>query len=215
MAAQGTYEGGSNTDRERRTPNGARTQGGYSGKPSGDRYPKKDGQNRFSKPADGQSRYGRQDGDRPRGPRPDGDRPRGPRPDGDRPRGPRPDGDRPRGPRPDGGRPDGGYAKKPYDKNRTYNSAPKFPNKDEDEEDNSRRSKSFRPKENKPSVSIPDKNKVQIRIEKEQKSMMKKQQNKKKESNRPQPKVKRANNVNYTKNYANGDYDDYEDYYDM
>ena len=33
----------------------------------------------------------------------------------------------------------------------------------EDEEDNSRRSKSFRPKENKPSVSIPDKNKVHIR----------------------------------------------------
>lgn len=204
MAAQGTYEGGSNTDRERRTPNGARTQGGYSGKPTGDRYPKKDGQNRFSKPADGQSRYGKSG---------DGQN-RYNRPEGDRPRGPRPDGDRPRGPRPDGGRPDGGYAKKPYDKNRSYNSVPKFAGKDEDEEDNSRRSKSFRPKENKPSVSIPDKNKVQIRIEKEQKSMMKKQ-NKKKESNRPQPKVKRANNVNYTKNYANGDYDDYEDYYDL
>ena len=54
-----------------------------------------------------------------------------------------------------------------------------------------------------------------LRIEKEQKTMKKKQQNKKKESNRPQPKVKRANNVNYTRNYANGDYDDYEDYYDM
>ena len=53
-----------------------------------------------------------------------------------------------------------------------------------------------------------------LRLEKEQKSMKKKQQTKKKESNRPQPKVKRANNVNYTRSYANGDYDDYDDYYD-
>lgn len=105
-----------------------------------------------------------------------------------------------------------------YDRNKNYNSVPRFPNKDEDEEDNGRRSKPSRPKENKPSVAIPDKNKVQLRLEKEQKSMKKKQQSKKKESARPQPRVKRSNNVNYTKNYANGDYDDYEDYdeyYDM
>lgn len=201
MATQGTYEGGSNTNRERRTTNGAKTQGGYSGKPNGSRYPKQDGQNRFSKPADGQSRYGKSGDGQSRYNRPEGDRPRGPRPEG-------------AGSNPRFNKGEGGYEKKPYDKNRSYNSVPKFSGKDEDEEDNGRRSKSFRPKENKPSVSIPDKNKVQIRIEKEQKSMMKKQ-NKKKESNRPQPRVKRANNVNYTKNYANGDYDDYEDYYDL
>lgn len=102
-----------------------------------------------------------------------------------------------------------------FDKNRGYSSASKFSGKDEDDEDNSRRSKPSRPKESKPSVAIPDKNKTMLRIEKEQKTMKKKQQSKKKESNRPQPRVKRANNVNYTRNYANGDYDDYEDYYDM
>jgi len=109
---------------------------------------------------------------------------------------------------------EGGRPSKPdhYDKNKGY-SQPRFPSKDEDDEDNSRRSKPSRPKESKPTVAIPDKNKVQLRLEKEQKSM-KKKQTKKKESNRPQPKVKRANNVNYTKNYANGDYDDYDDYYD-
>lgn len=95
-----------------------------------------------------------------------------------------------------------------FDRNRGYN---KFSNKDDDEEDNSRRSKPMRPKESKPSVAIPDKDKTMLRLEKEQKTMKKKQQTKKKESSRPQPKVKRANNVNYTRNYANGDYDDYYD----
>ena len=52
-----------------------------------------------------------------------------------------------------------------------------------------------------------------LRLEKEQKTMLKKQ-NKKKETSRPQPKQKRSNNVNYTKNYNNGAYDDYEDFYD-
>ena len=154
-----------------------------------------------------------------------GDRPvrndRGERPErGDRP--PRTDrtggyqkqdngqGGKPRYNKTEGGRPP---KSDHYDKNRGYNSQPRFPNKDEDDEDNSRRSKPSRPKESKPTVSIPDKNKVQLRLEKEQKSM-KKKQSKKKESNRPPPKVKRANNVNYTKNYANGDYDDYDDYYD-
>ena len=98
-----------------------------------------------------------------------------------------------------------------FDKPKNYNSTPRFPNKDDDEEDNSRRSKPSRPKESKPGVAIPDKNKVQLRLEKEQKSMKKKQQSKKKESSRPQPKMKRSNNVNYIKNYANGDYDEYYD----
>lgn len=167
MVTQGTNDGGSNMNRERRTANGDKSPNGYAAKQT--RYPKQDGPRRFNKP-DGESRYGRGEG---------------------------------------------GYSGKPYDKNRSYNSAPKFSGKDEDEEDNSRRSRPSRPKESKPGVAIPDKNKVQLRIEKEQKSMKKKQQNKKKESTRPQPKVKRANNVNYTKNYANGDYDDYEDYYDL
>ncbi len=111
-------------------------------------------------------------------------------------------------------------ASKPYnkqdrfDKNKSYGNGPRFSgkDKDDDEEDNSRRSKPQRPKENKPSAAIPDKNKVQLRLEKEQKSMKKKQQTKKKDSTRPQPKVKRSNNVNYIRNYANGDYDDYEAY---
>ncbi len=116
------------------------------------------------------------------------------------------------------GKPDENRTGRPdqrFDKPKSYNNMPKFSGKDEDDEDNGRRSKPTRPKESKPSVSIPDKNKTMLRIEKEQKTMKKKQQSKKKESNRPQPKVKRANNVNYTRNYANGDYDDYEDYYDM
>ncbi len=155
-----------------------------------------------------------------------GDRPerseKGERPDrGDRPpRADRPDrGSYQRQDNAQGGKPrynknEGGRTAKPdhYDKNKGY-SQPRFSGKDEDDEDNSRRSKPSRPKESKPSVSIPDKNKVQLRLEKEQKSM-KKKQSKKKESSRPQPKVKRANNVNYTRNYANGDYDDYDDYYD-
>jgi hypothetical protein len=52
-----------------------------------------------------------------------------------------------------------------------------------------------------------------LRLEREQKSI-KKKQNKKKESNRPQQRVKRANNINYTKSYANGDFDDMFDDYD-
>lgn len=114
------------------------------------------------------------------------------------------------------GKSDEGRTAKPerYDRNRAYNPV-KFAGKDDDEDDNSRRSKPSRPKESKTGVSIPDKNKAMLRLEKEQKTIKKKQQSKKKESNRPQPKQKRANNVNYTKNYVNGDYDDYEDYYDL
>ncbi|MDD6401783.1 MAG: hypothetical protein PUG10_09285 [Lachnospiraceae bacterium] len=103
------------------------------------------------------------------------------------------------------------YGKSDYDKNRGYNRG--FSGKDEDEENNGRRSKPSRPKESKPGVAIPDKNKTMLRLEKEQKTMLKKQ-NKKKETSRPQPKQKRSNNVNYTKNYNNGAYDDYEDFYD-
>lgn len=98
-----------------------------------------------------------------------------------------------------------------YDKPKSY--TPKFSGKDDDDDDNVRR-KPSRPKESKPSVSIPDKDKTMLRLEKEQKTMKKKQQSKKKESNRPQPRVKRSNNINYTRSYANGDFDDYEDYYD-
>ena len=57
------------------------------------------------------------------------------------------------------------YEKKPYDNKggkykNNYSSAPKFSMKDKDDEDEdrSRRSKPQRPKESKPSVSIPDKN---------------------------------------------------------
>ena len=116
--------------------------------------------------------------------------------------------------KPNGASGGGKFSNNRPDRNKGYSSAPKFSSKDDDEEDNGRRSKSFRPKESKPSVSIPDKNKTMMRLEKEQKGIKKKQQSKKKESSRPQPKVKRANNVNYTREYANGAYDDYDDYYD-
>ena len=93
---------------------------------------------------------------------------------------------------------------------KSYNDSPRFSGKDEEDEDKGRRSKPSRPKESKSGISIPDKDKAMLRLEKEQKSIKKKQQNKKKESNRPQPKVKRANNINYIRSYANGDYDDFD-----
>ncbi|MCM1272864.1 MAG: hypothetical protein NC225_08040 [Clostridium sp.] len=106
----------------------------------------------------------------------------------------------------------GGYSnRKPKQGNSKYQ--PRYSGKDEDDDDNGKRSRPSRPKENKNGVSLPDKNKTMLRLEKEQKSI-KKKQSRKKESSRPQPKVKRANNVNYTRSYANGDYDDYEEYYE-
>ena len=88
--------------------------------------------------------------------------------------------------------------------------------KDDDEADNGRRSKPMRPKENKQqTIQQPDKTRTQLRFEKEQKTVKKKQAgNKKKESSRPQVRVKRANNINYTKEYLNGAFDYYEDYYE-
>ena len=132
------------------------------------------------------------------------------------------DENRPKGTRGDGrnGNRNGNFNNRPvkterYDNRNKGYGAPKFAGKDEDDEDLGRRSKPSRPKESKPGVAIPDKNKAMLRLEKEQKNMKKKQQSKKKESNRPQPKQKRSNNINYTRSYANGDYDDYEDYYDL
>ena len=128
---------------------------------------------------------------------PRGDRQAG----GDRP--PRGNGNRSYGEKSYGDRPYGDRPPRNERPNRNYGGAPKFPKKDEDEEDRGRRSKPSRPKESKPTIAIPDKNKVQ-----------KKQNNKKRESSRPQPKQKRSSNINYTKNYANGAYDDYEDFDD-
>ena len=152
MATEGTRDGGSGVnkgqgkyfDREKR-PGG------------GTRFPRPDRPQRGEKPYGERSQnsehsYGdrTQRGDRPqRSDRPYGDKTaRADKPYGDRPQ---------RSERP----------------NRGYGSAPKFPSKDkdDDEEDRGRRSKPSRPKENKPSVAIPDKNKVQMRLEKEQKSV--------------------------------------------
>lgn len=143
------------------------------------------------------------------------------RPEGGRPEGARPEGRERRfeGKREGGfegknnrfeGKPDNRYGKQErYDKNKSF--MPKFSGKDEDEEDYGRRSRPSRPRESKPSIAIPDKDKTMLRLEKEQKTMKKKQQqSKKKESNRPQQRVKRANNINYTRSYANGDFDDYD-----
>lgn len=157
-----------------------------------DREKRPGGGTRFQK----SDRSGAPRGDRQAG----GDRP--PRGNGNRAYGEKSYGDRPYGDRPP-------RNERP---NRNYGGAPKFPKKDE--EDRGRRSKPSRPKESKPTIAIPDKNKVQMRLEKEQKSVKKKQNNKKRESSRPQPKQKRSSNINYTKNYANGAYDDYEDFDD-
>lgn len=187
MVTQGTNEGGSNMNRNR-SGNGQR--GNYAGRPvrNGERDSRKDNEGRY------ENRGGDRRNDRaPRYSRPENSGNNGQNRYG----------------KGEGTRPN-----KPYDRNHGYISSPRFAGKDDDEEDNSRRSRPSRPKENRSSVTIPDKNKVMLRLEKEQKSM-KKKQSKKKESSRPQPRVKRANNVNYTKNYANGDYDEYEDYYDL
>ena len=80
------------------------------------------------------------------------------------------------------------------------------------------RSRSSRPQRDKSqgSVAQPDKAKTALRFEKEQKTMKKKSegsfQQKEKKSQRPQPKQHRQNNINYTRAFLNGDFDD--DYYD-
>lgn len=205
MATEGTRDGSSSMNRG---------QGKYF-----DREKRPGGGTRFKPSSDRQASRGDRQGN---GERP----PRASRPYGDKTGTDMPYGDRNRGERSErsyGERSERSYGDKPYGErpsrnerpNRNYGASPKFPKKDEDEEDRGRRSKPSRPKENKPTVSIPDKNKVQMRLEKEQKSVKKKQNNKKRESNRPQPRQKRSSNINYTKNYANGAYDDYDDFDDF
>lgn len=61
----------------------------------------------------------------------------------------------------------------------------------------------------------PDKIIIMKKLEKEQKAMKKKSEEKKKaQSSRPMPKQKRSKNINYTRQYENGMYEDYEDWYE-
>ena len=59
----------------------------------------------------------------------------------------------------------------------------------------------------------PDKFETIKRLEREQKTIKKKESKRNKEEGaRPQQRVKRQNNRNILNDYANGMYDDYEDY---
>ena len=62
----------------------------------------------------------------------------------------------------------------------------------------------------------PDKFEYIKSIEREKKTIQKKQQETKKKAEvpKPVPKVKRANSINYTREYENGKYADHEDDYD-
>ena len=56
---------------------------------------------------------------------------------------------------------------------------------------------------------------IMKKLEKEQKAMKKKSEEKKRsQSSRPMPKQKRSKNINYTRQYENGMFEDYEDWYE-
>lgn len=187
MSVQGTNEGGS----------GFKSAPGRTAD-SHKRFHSGEGERRTGERPFNSNRFERSSGQGQKTDRPRYDKDR-PRYDKDRPRydkdRPRYDKDRPQGRR------DNDYGRFMKDK-------------DDDDRESARRSRPVRPKENKPAVSQPDKTKTQLRLEKEQKTIKKKKDysTKKKESSRPQPKVKRANNINYTREYMNGAFDDYEDY---
>ena len=104
-------------------------------------------------------------------------------------------------------------------KNRYQNS---FQPKDKDEEYDSkpRMSKPRRSQKNDELAKIkeqqPDKLVIMKKLEKEQKAMKKKSEEKRKtQSSKPMPKQKRSKNINYTRQYENGMYEDYEDWYEF
>lgn len=109
-------------------------------------------------------------------------------------------------------RKDGGYhgryqnSFRPKDKDDDYENRPRVskPRRSEKEDDLSR----IREQQT-------DKLIVMRKLEKEQKAMKKKSEEKKRSQNsRPIPKQKRSKNINYTRQYENGMFEDYEDWYE-
>lgn len=101
--------------------------------------------------------------------------------------------------------------------NNRYHSYGFSKDKDEDEERRPFHSKPRRTEKNDELAKIKeqqsDKLLIMKKLEKEQKAMKKKSEEKKK-SQRPVQKQKRSNNINYTRQYEDGMFEDYEDWYD-
>lgn len=120
-------------------------------------------------------------------------------------------------------RPTGGYKGNDY-KRQDYKDGGGY-NKDRDDNDG-RRNKSYgngkdqRVKNERKTVTSeqqPDKFETIKRLEKEKKVIQKKQENSKKpeKANKPQVKQKRSNNIDWTKGYENGLYDDDDEDYTL
>lgn len=91
--------------------------------------------------------------------------------------------------------------------------------KDEEEDNKPRMSRPRRSEKNDELSKIkeqqPDKLIIIKKLEKEQKAIKKKSEEKRRtQSSRPMPKQKRSKNINYTRQYENGMYEDYEDWYE-
>ncbi len=91
--------------------------------------------------------------------------------------------------------------------------------KDEDEDRKPRMSKPRRSEKKDEFAQVKEQQSDKLimikKFEKEQKAMKKKSEEKRRtQSSRPIPKQKRSNNINYTRQYENGMYEDYEDWYE-
>ncbi len=103
--------------------------------------------------------------------------------------------------------------------NGRYQNSFKPKDKDEEYDSKPRMSKPRRTEKNDDLARIkeqqPDKIIIMKKLEKEQKAMKKKSEEKKRtQSSRPMPKQKRSKNINYTRQYENGMYEDYDDWYE-
>lgn len=87
--------------------------------------------------------------------------------------------------------------------------------KDADYEKKDMHRKASAPAREKPKEQTTDKMEVVKRLEKEKKAMQKKNQSKKTQQSRPQVRIKRTNNIDWTKEYENDSYDDDDMYYDF
>lgn len=98
---------------------------------------------------------------------------------------------------------------KPYKKNNDRNYSNPY-DKDSDEDSRpQRRQTAGKDRDNKIKEQQPDKIEIMNRIEKEKKAMQKKQAERRNaRSVRPQARPKRTNNIDWTREYENGSYDD-------
>lgn len=108
---------------------------------------------------------------------------------------------------------DGKSGYKPRDNRNSYGGYNSYA-KDKDDDDGRKVYRSSKPKAaEKVKEPQPDKFETIKRLEREQKTIKKKESKRNKEEGaRPQQRVKRQNNRNILNDYANGMYDDYEDY---